>query len=69
MYCTKEQIAAAKQMGAMEFLRRFRPGELVSAGSRGEYQLRSHDSFKISASGTGKAVTSAENPPWTISSM
>ena len=48
MYCTKEQIAAAKQMGAMEFLRRFRPGELVSAGSRGEYQLRSHDSFKIS---------------------
>lgn len=44
---SKEQIAAAKQMTAIEFLRRFRPNELVKSGSRGEFQLREHDSFKI----------------------
>lgn len=44
---SKEQIAAAKQMTAIEFLRRFRPHELVRSGSRGEFQLREHDSFKI----------------------
>ena len=32
---------------AIEFLRRFRPNELVRSGSRGEFQLREHDSFKI----------------------
>lgn len=44
---TEEQITAAKQMTAIEFLRRYRPGELVKAESRGEFQLREHDSFKI----------------------
>ena len=44
---TEEQITAAKQMSAIEFLRRYRPGELVKAESRGEFQLREHDSFKI----------------------
>ena len=44
---SKEQIAAAKRMTAIEFLRRFRPNELVRSGSRGEFQLREHDSFKI----------------------
>ena len=44
---SKEQITAAKQMTAIEFLRRFRPNELVRSGSRGEFQLREHDSFKI----------------------
>ena len=44
---TKEQIEAAKRMTAIEFLQRYRPGELVKAGSRGEFQLREHDSFKI----------------------
>ena len=34
-------------MTAIEFLRRYRPGELERAASRGEYQLKSHDSFKI----------------------
>ena len=47
---SKEQIAAAKQMTAIEFLRRFRPNELVRSGSRGEFQLREHDSFKINGS-------------------
>ena len=44
---SREQIDAAKQMTAIEFLRRYRPGELVKAESRGEFQLREHDSFKI----------------------
>lgn len=44
---TEEQIAAARQMTAIEFLQRYRPGELVKAESRGEFQLRAHDSFKI----------------------
>lgn len=46
-YVSKEQIAAAKQMCAIEFLQKYRPGELVQGGARNEYQLRSHDSFKI----------------------
>ena len=44
---TKEQINAAKQMTAIEFLWKYRPGELVKTKSREEYELREHDSFKI----------------------
>lgn len=44
---SREQIDDAKQMTAIEFLRRCRPEELVRAESRGEFQLREHDSFKI----------------------
>lgn len=44
---TEKQILAARQMTAIEFLQRYRPEELVKAGSRGEFQLRTHDSFKI----------------------
>lgn len=44
---SEEQIAAARRMSAVEFLQRYRPGELVKAESRGEFQLRAHDSFKI----------------------
>ena len=44
---SREQIDAARQMTALEFLQRYRPGELVKAESRGEFQLRAHDSFKI----------------------
>lgn len=44
---SREQIDAAKQMTALEFLQRYCPGELVKAESRGEFQLRAHDSFKI----------------------
>ena len=68
---SKEQIAAAKQMTAIEFLRRFRPHELVRSGSRGEFQLREHDSFKINGSppsGIGKAGILEENPLWITSS-
>ena len=44
---TEEQITSAKQMSAIEFLRRYPPGQLVKAESRGEFQLKEHDSFKI----------------------
>ncbi len=44
---TREQIDAAKRMTALEFLQRYRPEELERAGSPGEFQLKSHDSFKI----------------------
>ena len=44
---SKEQIAAAKRMTAIEFLRRYRPNDLVKSSARGEFELRSHDSFKI----------------------
>ena len=46
-YVTKEQIAAANQMTAIEFLRRYRPNSLVKCRTRGEYQLAEHGSFKI----------------------
>lgn len=44
---TEEEIFAARQMTAIEFLRKYRPDELVKAESRGEFQLKEHDSFKI----------------------
>lgn len=46
-YFEKEELRQAKQMSAIEFLKRYRPEELVRCGT-GEYELRSHDSFKIS---------------------
>ena len=44
---SKEQIHAANQMTAIEFLQRYRPNSLVKSSARGEYQLAEHDSFKI----------------------
>ena len=55
---TEEQITAAKQMSAIEFLRRYRPGQLVKAESRGEFQLKEH--------GIGKGGMSAAKAPLTI---
>ncbi|MDL2218104.1 DUF3991 domain-containing protein [Christensenellaceae bacterium OttesenSCG-928-M15] len=43
---TKEQITEAKAMSAIEYMQRYMPHELVRC-SRGEYQMRRHDSFKI----------------------
>lgn len=45
---TKEQIEAAKQISAIQFLRRYRPGQLEKDAARGELHLKDHDSFKIS---------------------
>ena len=44
---TKQQVAAARQMTAIEFLRRYRADDLVKSSARGEFELKSHDSFKI----------------------
>ena len=44
---TKEQIEAAKQISAIQFLRRYRPGQLEKDAARGEFHLKDHDSFKI----------------------
>ena len=44
---TKEQVAAARQMTAIEFLRRYRADDLVKSSARGEFELESHNSFKI----------------------
>lgn len=66
---TEEQITAAKQMSAIEFLRRYRPGQLVKAESRGEFQLKEHDSFKINETTSlwhWKSGMSAAKAPLTI---
>ena len=34
-------------MTAIEFLRRYRAGDLVKSSAHGEFELKSHDSFKI----------------------
>lgn len=47
MQVSKEQIIAARAVPAMDFLTQFRPGTLVPAKARNEYQLQNHDSFKI----------------------
>ena len=44
---TKEQVAAARRMTAIEFLRRYRAADLVQSSAHGEFELKSHDSFKI----------------------
>ena len=44
---TKEQVVAARRMTAIEFLRRYRAGDLVKSSAHGEFELKSHDSFKI----------------------
>ena len=44
---TKQQVAAARRMTAIEFLRRDRADDLVKSSARGEFELKSHDSFKI----------------------
>ena len=68
---TEEQIIAARRMTAIEFLRRYRPGELVKADSRGSLNsgnTTASRSMKKPASGTGKAGTQAADPPLIISS-
>lgn len=45
---TKAQIDAAKQMTAIEYLKKYQPERLVRCRySKTEYQLTDHDSFKI----------------------
>lgn len=68
---TEEQIIAARRMTAIEFLRRYRPGELVktdSGGSLNSGNTTASRSMKKPASGIGKAGTQAADPPSIISS-
>lgn len=46
-YLSKEQIAAAREMDLLTYLRRFEPEELVHIGGD-TYATRTHDSLKIS---------------------
>ena len=46
-YYTSEQIALAREMDLLTWLRLYDPGELVHV-SGGEYCTREHDSLKIS---------------------
>lgn len=46
-YLSKEQIAAAREMDLLTYLRRFEPQELVHIGGD-TYATRTHDSLKIS---------------------
>lgn len=46
-YITPEQVAAAREMDLLTYLRHFAPGELVHDGGR-SYATRSHRSLKIS---------------------
>ena len=46
-YIPKDQIAAAREMDLLTYLRRFEPQELVHVGGN-TYATRSHDSLKIS---------------------
>lgn len=42
-----EQMEAARQMTAMEYLRRYQPYRLKKSSARNEWELTDHDSFKI----------------------
>lgn len=46
-YLSKDQIAAAREMDLLTYLRRFEPQELVHIGGD-TYATRTHDSLKIS---------------------
>ena len=45
-YLSKEQIAAAREMDLLTYLRRFEPEELVHIGGD-TYATRTHDSLKM----------------------
>ena len=46
-YIPKDQIAAAREMDLLTYLRRFDPEELIHIGGN-TYTTRTHDSLKIS---------------------
>ena len=65
-YLSKDQIAAAREMDLLTYLRRFDPEELVHIGGN-TYTTRTHDSLKISnGNGAGGRGTSAARMRWTI---
>ena len=65
-HLSKEQIAAAREMDLMTYLRRFEPQELVHIGGD-TYATRTHDSLKISMeNGAGGHGISEAQMRWTI---
>lgn len=46
-WVSEEEICAAREMTAIEYLRRYQPDRLQRASARNEWQLTDHDSFKI----------------------
>ena len=46
-WVTPDEIAAARAMSCIEYLKRFEGSRLERAGARNEWQLKDHDSFKI----------------------
>lgn len=46
-WVSEEEICAAREMAAIEYLRRYQPDRLQRASARNEWQLTDHDSFKI----------------------
>lgn len=65
-YLSKEQIAAAREMDLLTYLRRFEPEELVHIGGD-TYATRTHDSLKSPMeNGAGGRVVSAAQLRWTI---
>lgn len=59
-----EQLARAREMDLLTYLRCCEPEELVSAGGN-TYATRSHDSLKISnGNGTGGRMASAAAMRW-----
>ena len=46
-YLSKDQIATAREMDLLTYLRRFEPDELVHIGGN-TYTTHTHDSLKIS---------------------
>ena len=46
-WVSEEEICAAREMTAIEYLRRYQPNRLQKASARNEWQLTDHDSFKI----------------------
>ena len=43
----KEEIRLARQMTAIEYLKRYQPNRLKKSSARNEWELKDHDSFKI----------------------
>lgn len=46
-WVTDEEIRAAREMTAIEYLRRYEPNRLKKSSARNEWELIDHDSFKI----------------------
>lgn len=65
-YLSKDQIATAREMDLLTYLRRFDPEELVHIGGN-TYTTRTHDSLKSPMeNGAGGRVVSAAQMHWTI---